>query len=811
MRSTTTALVVTLTALAAAGPASAATLSVDDDRADCPAATYTSIQSAITAAAPGDTVTVCAGDYAEGSGAVGTSALTIAKSLTLKGAGADLVTISPVSSGPVSGQIMEAGTPDLRNGLGDVIAVTGTPTQPLTVDISGVTVDGYDPAGRPVAVEAGIVFLDAKGSVVRSRITNVVTSEGDNAFSRPGGYRGGQPGVGIAQVSAALLAPGDGTRVLNVERTRVDKYNKVGVLISSAQNDDPPFTASGAINAATITGSQVIGRTQCVNFAGTGNCASVGLLTTGPLFGQDGIRATAGGRVMVNGSLVSQNLVNGEGAPTRSTLVNTAPQGQPPNYVEQPSSTNNANLRLGAGVRLAGASLSSYSSFGGLVINSQIKVSNIVDNAYGALNLQADGVSDNVGNPNDNGTFTSPVADEDTGRYFRNVLRATNNWWGINAFRGTSTGSSNPGPRISPTANPPAPENPVNGTSVDANGPTGNTTGTTGTTGPQTSNAVDVFPYRAGTQADPTAGEYRIADAPIPVADLPPSVALRASAAVAARGAGATLTAEAADDFGVKSVRFSQGATTLGTVGAPPYRLAVTLPADAACDSTVTFTATATDSLGQSVASSTPVTATCATGSSGSTPAAPSLSVAALRGTLSGSTRLTFTPTAPAGLRSVVVLLGSRKVCSVTAPPFSCTIVPTGADVGRQAVRVILTDVTGATAEASSSVRVAALRPRVRLAVRRQSLSRGRLRRTITGTLIRPAGVTAAQGCSSGRITVVLERNGRSISNQQLALSRSCTFTKRVTGPRAAGNYTVSVRFGGNAVLRAASTSRRFS
>ena len=36
---------------------------------------------------------------------------------------------------------MEA-APDLRNGVGDIIAIVGTPSQPLEVDISGVTVDG---------------------------------------------------------------------------------------------------------------------------------------------------------------------------------------------------------------------------------------------------------------------------------------------------------------------------------------------------------------------------------------------------------------------------------------------------------------------------------------------------------------------------------------------------------------------------------------------------------------------------------------------------------------------------------------------
>ncbi len=198
------------------------------------------------------------------------------------------------------------------------MAIVGTPTQPLTVNISGVTVDGYDPQGREIAVEAGILFLDAKGSITHSRVTNIVTSEGDNAYTRAGGWRGPQPGIGIVQTSNALLAPVDGARRLEIDRMRVDKYNKVGILIDGSQNDFAPFIPSGTINWGVITASQIIGRTECVNYAGTGNCATPGLLTTGPLFGQDGLRVTNGSYATVDTSLISQNLVNGTGAPTRN-------------------------------------------------------------------------------------------------------------------------------------------------------------------------------------------------------------------------------------------------------------------------------------------------------------------------------------------------------------------------------------------------------------------------------------------------------------------------------------------------------------
>jgi hypothetical protein len=163
------------TAAQAAAPA--ATLTVDNDRKDCPNADYTGIRDAIDAASSGDTIVVCAGTYAEGPGTVGSTALPITKSLTIRGAGADKVTIEPKSA--KDHRIAES-NPDIRNGKGVVIIAKGDPSAPITVHISGVTVDA-----NGVDATAGIVFLDAQGSVDRSLVTGLDVDESADGYTVP--------------------------------------------------------------------------------------------------------------------------------------------------------------------------------------------------------------------------------------------------------------------------------------------------------------------------------------------------------------------------------------------------------------------------------------------------------------------------------------------------------------------------------------------------------------------------------------------------------------------------------------------------
>jgi ribosomal protein L37E len=741
-----------------------ATLSVDDDGVDCPAAPYQSVQAAVTAAAAGDTIAICPGTYVEGTGAIASNALTITKSLTIKGAGADLVSIQPKNAG---GQIAE-GSPAIRNGLGDIVVARGFPEAPLTVNISGVTIDG---AG--VASEAGVLFLDAQGSIVRSRVTNIVTSEGDDAGSQIGGYRSTMPGYGIAQLTAAgTISPAAAPRPLLIDHTRVDKYNRIGILVdgATATSDTATLAPTGVVNRLSLVSSQVVGRTLCINYKATGNCSSVNLLTTGTLYGQDGVRVTAGSSAAVTSSLVSQNLVNGTLAPTRN------------------SADNNANLSKGAGVRLVGAAASS------------IAKSNITDNAYGVFNIGL-----NQGTPVANTTF--PVA-------------AENNWWGLAYNLAT-----NPGPAISPATNPLVPGNPVNGTAKpDGAG--------------ITSDAVDFYPFRAGPQGSPTTGEFPLANAPMPVVDLAPTVALTLSPSFKYYPGGTvTLKAAAGDDFGVKTVTFFDGASAVGTATNAPWSVDEAIPADGGC-APKTFTAVAADFLGQTSSSTVSIDGACedetpagsASGggggsSTGDTPAGgdtsapsgsgstPTVSLVSPPSTIgpNGKT-VTANPASEAGVARVDVFLGTRLVCSSASEPYSCDVTPTGADVGNQTLRVVVTDNAGGTAETSSPVTIERFTSTgLKLTATSKKLNDGLARKTVKGTLGLPAGVTPAQGCANSTVTLVIKRGGKTIDNAQLKLSAKCGFSSSFKVKRKGKAFSASAKFAGNTVLLPTSNTRRFS
>lgn len=753
------ALLAVVGTLVAAPAAHAATLAVDDDGVQCPGAQFHAVQAAVNAANAGDTIAICPGRYVEGNGALGTNALTISKSLTIKGAGADVVVIEPRRSTPTGGQIAE-GSMNIRNGVGDIVSIVGQPEAPLTVDISGVTIDG-----NGVFAEAGVVYRDAQGSMVRDRVTNIVTSITNGADQIPGGYRADNFGYGIAQVTAAQAPTGDGPRVLKIDHTRVDRYNKIGILIDAGTGGGLPLNPSGVVNSAMLTGDQVIGRVQCLTFntptpppyvlggAGEtpalqlpGNCDTVGLTTVGPTFGQDGVRVSAGSTVSVTDSTIAQNLVNGVGAP----LYNTT--------------TNNQNLSLGAGLRLIGAGPSTVTN------------SNVTDNAFGIYNVALNGTT-----PND----AMPVS-------------ATQNWWGLRP----NNNITNKGPAISPTTNPFYQESPVNGTAT----PDGAGT---------TSSAVDFFPFRGGSQSDPDAGQWPVVYAPLPVADAGPSVALTTDKADYEQGNLVAIDLAASDDFGVTKIDLFDGTTPIGQVIPPADHAGFRIPVDALCAAR-TLTAVASDYLGQTASDSTQINVVGPHDCKPlpPPPGPPSVKLTGVPSEIgAGGATIGADPRtdARASVVRVDFFLGSRMICSDSTAPFTCQVQPHGREVGSQTLRAVVIDSAGQSAAADAAVTVAHFQPPGLSARVSTKLAGQKVKGVVSGVLSLPEGVSAEEACGSGTVSVTVKRGGRSVLPlTQVPLSSGCSYKLKFTARKQAKNkFTASARFGGNAVLSPASNNRR--
>lgn len=148
------------------------TLVVDDDgqgtAADCNAGTaaFTSIQAAVNAAAPGDTIFICPGTYNE-------QVVVTTSNLTIRGAGASMTILRPSAVNP-SGTDLNFGVPMRPILLVDHAA---------GVTVSDLKIDGSSADGgtRGVAncefptigAYVGIYYRDSSGKVEATHVTNM--------------------------------------------------------------------------------------------------------------------------------------------------------------------------------------------------------------------------------------------------------------------------------------------------------------------------------------------------------------------------------------------------------------------------------------------------------------------------------------------------------------------------------------------------------------------------------------------------------------------------------------------------------------
>ena len=202
-----------------AAPASAATLTVDDDGDQCPAATFTTIQSAVNAAVGGtDDIRVCNGIYVE--------QLDVNKQLTIDGDGAGTIIYAPDT---LATKFTTAGGTVPHKPVVYVHDVAGTTIQDLTVDGAG--------KGNANNRIVGIAYHQAGGTVQDTRIEDVRNTPLD----------GVQAGVAFH-----ALADNGTDRTVNLDDSTLVRFQKNGTVFSG-----PDLTVNATDN--TVTGAGPVG------------------------------------------------------------------------------------------------------------------------------------------------------------------------------------------------------------------------------------------------------------------------------------------------------------------------------------------------------------------------------------------------------------------------------------------------------------------------------------------------------------------------------------------------------------------------
>jgi hypothetical protein len=333
-----------LLAVAAPAFAAASTLTVDDDKADCPSAGFTSLQAAINQAAPWDTVVVCPGTYREVSNAPTSTnspaqsgsrnGFLITKPLTIKGAGADKVFIEAAGA---AGSSLAGTAPYLRDGGGAVIQINrqSLGSSDMTenfVDISGVTVRSPN-----VYAEAGIAFFNTSGRISNSVIGPMYrAADATELAARPHGW-----GVVMAN---SLQGASEATvrREVTVANSLVTGYQEGGVLFDDSRGTDGNATTqarSGIVEYGTVTGSRIVG--------------------SGPsdLVAQTGVQYHAGARGSVSGSEVVGNMYTPDPRRSIGVLLTDATTGADPSNLPVRAFSATGNVLSGNGYGLFNADI----------------------------------------------------------------------------------------------------------------------------------------------------------------------------------------------------------------------------------------------------------------------------------------------------------------------------------------------------------------------------------------------------------------------------------------------------------------------
>ncbi|OGG52875.1 hypothetical protein A2851_04275 [Candidatus Kaiserbacteria bacterium RIFCSPHIGHO2_01_FULL_53_29] len=188
-------------------PPPPATLVVDDDHAQCPAAAFTTIQSAVNAAGPGDTVQVCAGTYDE-------QVVIASKNLTVQGAGGSTIVRPSSAATLTSTYTYPAGNFFAGTVMSSIILVTDTDA----ATIKDLKVDGANVTTVPTGASrvAGILYGETGGTIDNVSVTDMVVA----------GYVTRTYGIDLTAVGTA--------RSVEVKDSDITDWSRNGIQVQGA-------------------------------------------------------------------------------------------------------------------------------------------------------------------------------------------------------------------------------------------------------------------------------------------------------------------------------------------------------------------------------------------------------------------------------------------------------------------------------------------------------------------------------------------------------------------------------------------------
>jgi hypothetical protein len=157
---------------------------------------------------------------------------------------------------------------------------------------------------------------------------------------------------------------------------------------------------------------------------------------------------------------------------------------------------------------------------------------------------------------------------------------------------------------------------------------------------------------------------------------------------------------------------------------------------------------------------------------------------------------------------------GTRLLCEDTTAPYSCVYSPRGDEGGLRTLEAVAIDGAQQATTALKSVTVGRFTPLLSLSVSPSSDRKPPLHFRAHGSLTLPSSMTHSIGCSTGTVAVKIEAGAKTVSTRHIELEHDCTYSSSIAfhSRSSFGKATVlhlSARFGGSAVLTAASAKRR--